>query len=138
MKLLSTKVVLLIAISAIVLFSASAYGYQATSKSNFCITCHVMTPEYNGWQQNYHKSPVAQCVDCHLPQQSGDKFYYKVKSGIRDVYKVHAGTPDLIQTTDETKEIIDNNCRRCHTNLNQEVHKTIKFKCFECHLDVYH
>src|SRR5688572_15685025 len=45
-----------------------------------CVNCHIMQPEYDGWQKASHHT-VAVCVDCHLPHAFIPKYYAKAENG---------------------------------------------------------
>ena len=42
-----------------------------TSRSEFCISCHIMEPYYVSWQESSH-SHVA-CIKCHFPPGAVEK-----------------------------------------------------------------
>ena len=41
-----------------------------------CTNCHIMEPEYAGWQKGSHHD-VAVCIDCHLPHSFLSKYLTK-------------------------------------------------------------
>lgn len=51
------------------LLTAGAGWY--TSRSEFCLSCHIMEPYYQSWQESTH-SDVA-CIKCHFPPGVGGK-----------------------------------------------------------------
>lgn len=106
-----------------------------------CNNCHVMDAAYEGWYHGDHKNR-ATCIECHLPQDTVPKYIEKARSGLRDVTTFISGSaPDAIRTTESSKEIIAQNCIRCHA---QAVENIIYSKtgseryCFDCHRTVAH
>ena len=114
-----------------------------------CINCHIMVPQYSTWQHSSHKN-TATCNDCHVPHDNiFNKYYFKAKDGLRHaaIFTIR-GEAQAIQITDASKSVVQENCKRCHTQLNEEV-LTLKVTnknskhgqgklCFECHREVPH
>lgn len=110
------------------------------SSPRSCQSCHVMDAAYENWYHAPHEK-VTKCVDCHLPHTNIVSYYYiKFKSGAHDVLYFSTGmTPDAIRIHDETKNIIQHNCIRCHTETvaDLSVHDMGR-DCWTCHRDVAH
>jgi cytochrome c nitrite reductase small subunit len=108
-----------------------------------CINCHVMTPEYATWQHSSH-ARVATCNDCHVPHDSTlSKYYFKAKDGFRHsllftLRKEH----QVMQAIPESKQVIQENCLRCHAQVVQEVkaqaHADATRSCTDCHRETPH
>lgn len=114
-----------------------------------CINCHVMNPQYVTWFHSSHRE-AANCNDCHVPHNNElNKYYFKAKDGLRHatIFTMR-NEPQVILIKDEGKEVVQNNCIRCHNDLlsdadmytvNQEFHHTrTDRKCWECHRNVPH
>jgi cytochrome c nitrite reductase small subunit len=107
-----------------------------------CNNCHVMDATYENWFHAPHER-WAKCSDCHLPHENVFAYYYiKGKSGMHDVYVFSTGkTPVMIRANEETQEIIQENCIRCHEATVEgvvgEPMPTDRY-CFECHRSVAH
>ncbi|MBW2107137.1 MAG: NapC/NirT family cytochrome c [Deltaproteobacteria bacterium] len=104
---------------------ASGFMIETTNTDTFCVTCHVMTPFRDSWQQAVHGGQnrqgfAAQCVDCHLPH--GNFFEFFMVKGM-------TGTGDVIQNfyidgaefdwagNAEKRRLdftFDSACRHCH------------------------
>jgi cytochrome c nitrite reductase small subunit len=82
-----------------------------------CTNCHIMEPEYAGWQKSSHHG-VAVCIDCHLPAAFVPKYLTKTENGYRH---------GKLFTTQEFEEpitikpaglkVLQANCERCHADL---------------------
>jgi len=91
-----------------------------------------MMPVYSNWQASSH-SPV-KCTDCHAPNNLSDKLRFKTKTALRDLKNIVTGqVPDMIHTTPESKEIIMQNCIRCHENTLTSYHLPVNTYCWNCH-----
>jgi len=114
-----------------------------------CVNCHIMAPQFATWNHSSHRE-VATCNDCHVPHNNVlNKYYFKAKDGLR-----HASMftlrmePQVIFIKEEGKEVVQNNCIRCHTDLLDHFKKDIKSEayiahkkdrqCWECHREVPH
>ena len=51
-----------------------------SSNPQACVNCHIMQPQYDGWQKASHHN-VAKCIDCHLPHDFVGKYYTKAENG---------------------------------------------------------
>src|SRR3972149_99108 len=47
-----------------------------TSRSQFCISCHIMEPYYVSWQESSHKDVA--CIKCHFPPGGAEKICGKM------------------------------------------------------------
>jgi len=114
-----------------------------------CANCHVMTPQYATWQKSSHRE-VANCNDCHVPQDNVFKKYlFKAKDGLyhATVFTTR-GEPEVIRMKEAGVKVVQSNCIRCHqdqvTDARLEVmvedhyeNRTTR-KCWECHQEVPH
>lgn len=107
-----------------------------------CANCHVMDSQYENWFHAPHQA-WATCADCHIPHEDFFAYWlYKGKSGAKDVYSfVTASYPPMIRANAETKEIVQENCIRCHHDT-VEVMLTgampLDRQCWDCHRSVAH
>ncbi|HMR10026.1 MAG TPA: cytochrome c nitrite reductase small subunit [Polyangiaceae bacterium] len=119
-----------------------------------CANCHIMQPQYDGWQQASHHTGAV-CVDCHLPQAFVPKYLAKLENGWRHGEKFttqNFAEPIVLQPTGS--RILEANCRRCHGAL---IHESFgpssgsgfwpqlggeprdeSFRCVHCHASVGH
>ena len=115
-----------------------------------CVNCHIMNPYYSTWLHSSHGRD-ATCNDCHVPHENiAKKYFFKGKDGMNHVAKfVTFSERQVITASDESAEVIMNNCIRCHEQLNNEFVKTgqITFMeakvgegkaCWDCHRNVPH
>jgi len=108
-----------------------------------------MTPQYVTWQHSSHRF-VTNCNDCHVPQDNFfNKYFFKAKDGMRHATLFTLRKErQVIFIEDAGKQVVHNNCIRCHVDLLSDdklKHKTISFDharqertCWECHREVPH
>jgi len=111
-----------------------------------CINCHIMIPEYASWQHSSH-GRVTNCNDCHVPHHSVfAKYYFKAKDGFRhSLLFTLRRERQVIQAIAESREVIQQNCIRCHEKTVQNVtsgsvggHADVERYCVDCHREVPH
>jgi len=108
-----------------------------------CINCHVMNAEYESWQKSSH-AKVASCNDCHVPQDNLlSKLAFKARDGIYHSYVFTTRQePQVITLSKGAIPVVEANCRRCHSNLVDEIHlaKPVEtnHRCWDCHREVPH
>lgn len=108
-----------------------------------CINCHIMDPEYASWQRSSH-GRVAVCNDCHVPHDSLiAKYAFKAKDGLRhSLLFTFRKERQVIQAIPDSKEVIRQNCLRCHGNVVSEattpIHRPFDRACTDCHREVPH
>ncbi|MEW5830193.1 MAG: cytochrome c nitrite reductase small subunit [Chloroflexota bacterium] len=106
-----------------------------------CNNCHVMDAAYEGWYHAAHQE-WATCADCHTPHAFIPKYYIKAKSGYHHVTAFAFGNiPNAIRAKTESRDIVQENCIRCHEATVEgvvgEPMPTDRY-CFECHRSVAH
>jgi len=112
-----------------------------------CINCHVMFPEYATWRHSSH-GRVTNCNDCHVPHHNDfEKYLFKAKDGMRHSFIfTFRLEPQVIYATKEAREVIQENCVRCHGNVMSAVaggahggssHDGMR-SCISCHREVPH
>lgn len=110
-----------------------------------CNNCHVMDAVYEGWFHGGHKT-WAKCNDCHTPHDLIPKYWVKAKSGYHHVTAFSFGhIPDAIRAKEESRQVIQENCIRCHTETVEDIlasetgpEMANERYCFECHRNVAH
>lgn len=114
-----------------------------------CINCHVMVPQYATYQHSSHREH-ATCNDCHVPQDNVfKKYFFKAKDGLRHATMFTLRMePQVIFIKEEGKEVVHDNCVRCHSNLVNDsklmtqtamlAHNKTDRECWECHREVPH
>jgi cytochrome c nitrite reductase small subunit len=108
---------------------------------NACINCHIMFPEYATWEHSSH-GRVTVCNDCHVPHHSlVAKYYFKAKDGLRhSALFTLRRERQVIQAIPESREVIQENCVRCHEKVVENVglspHGNFERSCVDCHREV--
>jgi cytochrome c nitrite reductase small subunit len=114
-----------------------------------CINCHVMNPQYASWFHSAHRE-YATCNDCHVPHTNPVASYaFKAMDGARHatIFTLR-NEPQVIQIKDAGAAVVQENCKRCHGRVNENVHTmTVSLKmaqndqgklCWDCHREVPH
>ncbi|MBN2194423.1 MAG: cytochrome c nitrite reductase small subunit [Polyangiaceae bacterium] len=121
---------------------AEGFSYLG-SEPEICVNCHIMQPEYDGWQKASHHT-VARCVDCHLPDAFVPKYLAKAENGFRHGQKFTTGDfEEPITVKARGREILQANCVRCHADLVAELAQgspegPAQADCVHCHPAVGH
>lgn len=118
---------------------AVAYGGSAPET---CANCHSMDAQYENWYYSGH-SKWAKCTDCHLPHNNIIVYYAeKGRQGAKDTYAFVTGNiPELIRAEEKTKDIVQENCVRCHSHSVESIlvgEPSFARYCWECHRHVAH
>lgn len=150
-RLLSRKTLLWALAGATgVLFGVGGYTFRyaeglsyLSSDPRACVNCHIMKPEYDGWQKSSHHT-AATCVDCHLPSDFVPKYIAKAESGFRHSKEFTAGTfHEPITVKPQGRRILQDNCIRCHGDLVETMAAgspggPSHVSCVHCHSSVGH
>ncbi len=145
-----------VAISLGVLVGLGIYMYKASNAISYlsddpetCINCHVMVPQYATWNHSSHREH-ATCNDCHVPHNNAlSKYAFKAQDGLRHAtWFTMRWEPEVIKIKEAGIEVVQNNCKRCHANVNEnvatskvsleDVHADNGKLCWECHREVPH
>lgn len=122
-----------------------AHISQATSylsdDPEACINCHIMNPMYASWQHSSH-GRVTTCNDCHVPHDSTfRKYLFKAMDGARHstLFTLRM-EPQVIRAREESREVIQANCLRCHGDQVHSATTSVEFarNCTDCHREVPH
>lgn len=139
---------ILVGLGVYILYISNAPSYISDDPKT-CVNCHIMAPQYATWSHSSHRE-VTHCNDCHVPHNNiFNKFYFKAKDGLRHatIFTLRA-EPQVIFIKEAGKNVVQNNCIRCHTELitdNKLLTKTNVYhqyredrKCWECHREIPH
>lgn len=103
-----------------------------------CANCHVMNEHYAAWQKSSHHS-VAGCNDCHAPPGGLRKYWVKAVNGYNHSYAFTSGDfVDPIRITAKNREVTEEQCRRCHSELVDTMGHSDSLSCTRCHDSVGH
>jgi len=144
------KIAVLIGIVALVLvlgvgmYVTDFTAYLGNNPST-CNNCHVMDAVYEGWYHGGHKLATT-CNDCHTPHALIPKYLVKAQSGYHHVTAfVFGPIPQAIRAKEASKNVVQANCIRCHTETVSAVLESPMYgqdtgerRCVECHRSVAH
>jgi cytochrome c nitrite reductase small subunit len=145
MKLAVTIAILaLVAVIGVGMYVTNFTAYLGNNPTT-CNNCHVMDAVYEGWYHGGHKAWTT-CNDCHTPHAFIPKYYTKALSGYHHVSAFLLGDiPDAIRARESQREIIQENCIRCHTETVSNLDWNMGYTegeqprhCYECHRSVAH
>jgi len=133
----------------LIFYVGNATSYLS-DKPETCVNCHVMFPQYSSWQHSSH-SRVATCNDCHVPHDNLiSKYMFKASDGLRHsaMFTLRL-EPQVIHIKDAGREVVEENCERCHDHLLGYYHSTgsgrenedneeEEVMCWSCHREVPH
>ncbi|HDR89681.1 MAG TPA: cytochrome c nitrite reductase small subunit [Bacteroidetes bacterium] len=130
------------------LYLSKAPSYFS-DKPETCVNCHIMAPQYATWSHSSHRE-WAHCNDCHVPHNNVlNKYYFKAKDGLRHatVFTLRK-EPQVIHIKEEGREVVQNNCIRCHDHLldhfrylagtGPHLEEMTGRLCRDCHREVPH
>jgi len=147
------KFPILIVASVFLGFIAGLAGYTfyyakgtsyLSNRPEACTNCHVMQAEYDGWVKSNHHT-VSTCNDCHMPSGFFSKYITKMLNGYHHstaftLMNFH----EPIQIKEKNKDIVLNNCVRCHQDLTHDIKGLSAHQgkntldCLHCHAEVGH
>lgn len=111
------------------------------AEAGFCGRCHAMDVQVSTYLEGIHAQD-ANCGDCHDPHGLVTGSLFATYTGMRDVYRVVTNTtPVEIRATNLSREVLQDNCLRCHADVLGHVGDTREdggWHCFDCHRDVVH
>ncbi|WP_334096760.1 cytochrome c nitrite reductase small subunit [Helicobacter typhlonius] len=133
-------------------YHAKGFSYFSDAPEA-CNNCHIMNEVYNDYLSAPHSqktagTPRATCNDCHLPHGFVSKWVAKAKSGVGHAYAFTFKLDDLpinLSANASSKEIVQDNCVRCHIEYAQNaVNPTTipghnnALSCVSCHESAGH
>jgi cytochrome c nitrite reductase small subunit len=111
--------------------------YAKTETPDFCGSCHVLATQYEAW---FHAGAHRRinCVDCHLPNDTFARhLLWKTIDGLKDWLAFHTGRiSDPIRLSQHGAAVVQDNCRRCHTELISRLNEDRQ--CWDCHRNLSH
>lgn len=128
---------------------AYTFGYAKgwsylTNNPAACANCHIMEEQYDAWHKASHRS-VASCNDCHTPHALIPKYLVKAENGFWHSFYFTTGTfKDPIRARDVSVRIVEDNCRRCHAEIVDQIDlhgvpgQAGVLDCVRCHRSVGH
>jgi cytochrome c nitrite reductase small subunit len=115
-----------------------------TNNPASCANCHIMSDQYSGWLKSSHRS-VATCNDCHTPAGFFATYATKASNGFWHSFAFTTGrSHEPIQIKTHNREITDNACRKCHSEITENIegahalNKGEQISCLRCHGSVGH
>jgi len=139
---------ILVGLGVYIMHISKAPSYLS-NRPETCINCHVMNPQYATWNHSSHRE-TATCVDCHVPHDNFfNTYYFKAKDGLRHatVFTMRA-EPQVIFIREDGKQVVQQNCVRCHEKLISDNVAAAPFEafrhfrnerpCIECHRETPH
>lgn len=132
-----------------------------TSQTGFCIFCHSMEQFHFLRKDSVHlekRGNQIQCVDCHLPANTFQEKFHKLRSGVNNVYKTIVSEAITLNYFDKVSDkrhefVFDTACLKCHAsglespNIPKgvaDIHRhvmfdsDIKMHCVDCHGGMEH
>jgi len=119
------------------------------NKSETCVNCHIMAPQYTTWYHSSHREKT-NCDDCHVPHNDVvNKYFFKAKGGLRHatIFTLQK-EPQVIFIKEAGRNVVHKNCIRCHGELiidskllayNRETYEfRLERKCWEYHSETPH
>ncbi len=120
-----------------------------SDRSETCMNCHVMAPQFASWQHSSH-ARFTICNDCHVPHDNVlRKYLFKAQDGLRHstVFTLRQ-EPQVIHVKEAGIAVIQENCIRCHLHLVEQTtavevsganyaHGRGKL-CWQCHRETPH
>ena len=121
----------------VVLLAAASVAIRVTDQRPFCAACHVMATAAVTHKLSSHANQA--CNDCHTPVALGSKLPFKAASGLNDFVGNVSGKDISVPVSLRTKDVVNNNCKQCHTMTNLNVASMeAKSYCVDCHRNVAH
>lgn len=85
----------------------------ATDRSEFCASCHEMTPYHDAWVVGAHGGE-AECIDCHVEPGLPSRFAHKFVA-LGEVYAHFTGDTSFPRPVPAS--VPDDRCARCHDDV---------------------
>lgn len=116
----------------VILLASAAGAMRMTDQRPFCGSCHIMQEAALTHKISTHANVA--CNECHAPSNLVAKIPFKAAEGTRDVLGNMAGNEVPIPVSMRTKDVVNANCKRCHTMTNMAVASMeAKPYCVDCH-----
>ncbi|MBI3601024.1 MAG: NapC/NirT family cytochrome c [Nitrospinae bacterium] len=152
-------IVFLTGIGLSLFYGLSTLSFHYSSTNKFCSSqCHEMVEPFQQYLKSSHydseRGVVADCADCHLPPGEVNRWYAKVRQGVKDTVMHFFLKPEDIDhqkwKVSAVKNIRSESCERCHKNLFPSeqrrggflAHRAFKKgevkSCLNCHVNLVH
>ena len=138
-----------VGLAVYVAYTSRVFSYLGNAPSA-CVNCHIMSASYQSWSKSSHRQ-WATCKDCHIPQSSRlAGLLFEAEDGIYHASQLlFTNQPPAVRPRAASVKVIQENCVRCHTQLNTALVKTgfatfndIKHggqkACWDCHRQMPH
>lgn len=150
-------------ITGVVIIMGLSGGMKATSKNEYCASCHIHPQATSSWKQSVHyitrSGDRTGCIECHLPPHGEGHIPEKISTGLRDIWGKWTKDPDSFDWDDRSrlenarKYVPESSCLHCHENIftpglskeGEEAHlyydqaeKGGDLHCINCHLNAGH
>ncbi len=115
---------------------------HATGTKTFCSVCHSMQHEAETFAVSSHRE--LDCIECHLPHDNTAHYLIeKGRTGMVDMYhELLRDYPARIKLTADSRQMINDNCVRCHNSTMSYVTfdegKQGNSDCLKCHSRIAH
>lgn len=131
------KLILLSFAAGMLAVVSTGLAVKWTDQPMFCANCHSMSEQV--WTHKNSIHAKVECNECHTPHALYKKLPFKAYIGVWDIYVTTlSDVPDSVHATGQMKDIIQANCRRCHTATTMSVAMDVKPYCTDCHRSVPH
>ncbi len=138
-----TRLTLVLLVLLVIL--ASSWGFQASSRPQFCASCHEMEYYFNSWTASSHHGIT--CEECHLGASLGQMIGIKI--GALKEIGIHNLRKPTAAEVPRTAHVSDAVCRKCHepptgelhyhaNRMTHQAHLDRGMHCTECHANVVH
>ncbi len=126
----------LLALLAVASLNVPAWSERLDSPA-FCGSCHVMSAQVESHLRSSHRDVA--CGHCHLPRGIVRYPAAKAYAGAKDVVVFLSGaTPETLRLASGGRDIVQDNCLRCHGDLVQDTSAGGGNYCWDCHRSVPH
>lgn len=106
-----------------------------------CKNCHIMRQQFDDWNRSSHKS-AATCNGCHTPKNVVAKYLSKAVNGWNHSVAFTSNRfHEPMQIKKFNRDIVLQNCRRCHSEIIGVMAENAKGEntdCILCHGNVGH
>jgi formylglycine-generating enzyme required for sulfatase activity len=146
----------------VVIILGSGKVVTMTSKSDYCVSCHIHPLADGAWKKSVHYDTQSgyrvRCVECHLPPQGNGYLWAKGTTGLRDLWSYWTKDSASFDWEQRSRleiargHVFESSCIKCHENLfpakltkaGEDAHlyynqkKGTELQCINCHLNAGH
>lgn len=128
--------------AAVLTVGAGTDIFHRTEMPRFCGACHEMDANFDTWERSQHGS--IKCVDCHARPGLSGWIAAKTAGTNQLLHHFTAESIDDIGLKEKHKQIVSENCQRCHPGarrlnerrglrIEHERHDKLGLQCVDCH-----